>query len=158
MAGTAPVFTFTDLNASAIITLTLLGSGSAQTIPQGTWSLPAKIRIYNNLSASAGVADAVNCVLAAYDTGIVQGGATQPQTVNQWLAVQVLDYNGATTNADAYVVPIWGTVKHAVPVNNGILSGSGANYITVLVQVLIGMSAAGGTINQGLWLEANYNL
>jgi hypothetical protein len=160
MATTPPVIDFRDPTnlANPLASYTLVGTGVGGSIPAGSTSTPYTLRIYNNYAGAAGIADATNCVLAAYDSGSTRGGMTTPAVLGTWLQVEVINYNGVTVGADTQFYAIGGTVKHSVPTNTGTIAGSAANFITVTVQVVIPANASGANINQGLWLECNYNL
>jgi hypothetical protein len=111
-------------------------------------------RIYNNFANSSTVGDAINTVLAVYDSTANQGYATTLPIQQTWLQVSVVDYNGVTTNADAGTYyPIGGTQKHPVTTNSGVISASGPNYLTVNMRLVVpsGAPAQVGTI--GLFLE-----
>ncbi len=99
------------------------------------------------------VADATNCVLTTYDDAVHQGLATTVPTTSKYVQVQVLDYNGGATHADSVFFAIGGSSKHAIPVNSGTLSGTGSNYVTLNVKVVIPASATQGSVGQGLWIE-----
>jgi hypothetical protein len=131
----------------------LAGSGFSGAIPLGTSSTLTTIRIYNNFLATAGIADATNCILASYDDTTHQGTAITGPTINNYLTVEVVDYNGTATGADTLYFPIGGNTKHLIPVNGAVLSGTGANYFTINLIIVAPMSATQGLLSQGLWLE-----
>lgn len=160
MATLSPTIDFRDPTQTGVAlgAVTLTGNGALQSIPTGTVSNVVTVRIYNNYANIAGIADATNCVLAAYDTATIQGSAATVPVLNAWLQVRVLDYNGATTNQDIQFASVGGPLKHVVPVNGAVLSGSGPNYFTVQIQVAVPASATGSVLSQALWLEADFNL
>lgn len=160
MSTTPPILDFRDPSSltSALSSITLIGGGINNSVPNGTTSNPVTLRLYNNHINTSGVADATNCTFAAYDDASTQGSQSLTPTIQAWLQVQVIDYNGIVTNADSQYYAIGGTVKHRVPVNSGTLSGSGANYVTFKLQVVVPANAIGANNTQGLWLESNYNL
>jgi hypothetical protein len=129
------------------------GSGFAGAIPVGTNSGAVTIRLYNNFAAAASIADALNCTLACYDDTVHQGIAINPQTTGLYTQIQVLDYNGVTTGADALYYAIGGQTKHALPTNSGTVSGSGANYVEVSIRISIPANATQGSAGGGLWVE-----
>lgn len=104
--------------------LTLTGGGTGGAIVAGQISTAQLIRIYNNFQNAAGISDAVNCVLSSYDDALHQGLMVTLPVTQQWLQVQVVDYNGAITNADASYFSIGGTTKHILPVNGGVLNAN----------------------------------
>lgn len=152
---TSPVIEWRDpvTPANVLSTLPLSGQGYAGSIPVGTSSSVATVRIYNNYVAASGVVDAYNCVLAVYDDAIHQGTAVTPPTTGLYLQVQVVDYNGVTTGGDTSFFALGGQTKHPIPVNGAVLSGTGANYLTVNVQAVVPSTATQGSITQGVWLE-----
>lgn len=129
------------------------GSGYAGAIPVGTISSQVVVRLYNNFAGASGIADAYNCVLAVYDDPIHQGVGITPATTGKYLQVEVTDYNGVTTGGDTLFYALGAQTKHPMPVNGGILSGSGANYATIVMQVAVPATATQGSITQGVWLE-----
>lgn len=133
------------------------GSGFSGAVPAGTTSGALTVRIYNNFLAVASIADATNCVLAVYDDVVHQGTAVTTPAVALYVQAKVLDYNGVTTGADSAYVGLGGSTKHAVPVNGGVLAGSGSatNYVTVSLQIVVPSTATQGSISQGIWLEYN---
>lgn len=138
---------------TVITSLALTGSGYSGAIPLGTSSSVFTVRLYNNYLVAAGIADATNCILASYDDVTHQGTAITGPTLNDYLTVSVADYNGSTTGADTLYYPIGGNTKHLVPVNNAVLSGTGSNYFTINLILVIPMTATQGLLSQGLWLE-----
>jgi hypothetical protein len=138
---------------TVITSQAMTGSGFSGAIPISTSSSVTQVRIYNNYLAAAGIADATNCILATYDDVTHQGTAITGPTLGDYLAVQVIDYNGVATGADTLYYPIGGATKHLVPVNTAILSGTGANYFTINLQLVIPMTGTQGALSQGLWLE-----
>jgi hypothetical protein len=153
--ATSPVVEWRNVGSpNAVITsLAMTGSGFSGAIPIGTNSSTITARVYNNFAAAGGIADATNCILASYDDTTHQGTAITAATTGLYLGVQVNDYNGTTTGADSLFYAIGGSTKHTVPVNSGLLSGTGANYFTVTFQLSIPASAAQGAVSQGVWLE-----
>lgn len=119
----------------------------------GTNSTPVTVRVYNNFLAAGSIADALSCVLACYDDVIHQGTAVNTPTTGLYVQVEVLDYNGSVTGADSTYYAIGGATKHAIPTNSGTISGSGANYIEVSIQIAIPATATQGSVSQGLWIE-----
>jgi hypothetical protein len=122
----------------------------------GGASIPVTIRIYNNFANTAGIHDAINCVLATYDDIVHQGSAATLPVSQFWLNVQVLDYNGNANGNDAIYTPIGGSTKHAVSINSGIIPGSSTNYIEVNLMVVIPALASSNSVTQGLWLEYSW--
>lgn len=153
-----PVIEFRNATApnAVIASLTLQGTGFNNAIPVGGQSTPVTIRIYNNFANTAGIHDAINCVLASYDDATHQGSAASTPVSQLWLNVQVLDFNGLTGSADTNYVPIGGATKHAVPVNNGTIPGATSNYIEVNLMVVIPATASSNSVTQGLWLEYSW--
>lgn len=160
MTTVPPVIEFRSPSAPGTVlsTLALTGTGAGGTVPPGTVSTAANLRVYNNYAAAANVADAVNCTLASYDTATTAGVATLPPVLGAYLQVAVTDYNGTTTGQDTSSTAIGGSLKHRVPVNSATLPGAAANYCTVSLQLAPPITAAGVVGSQGLWLEYNYNL
>jgi hypothetical protein len=139
---------------SVVGTLALTGSAFSGAIPVGTSSNVVSIRVYNNFAAATGIADALSCVLAAYDDAIHEGQATSTPTSAKYLQVSVTDYNGISTGGDGSIYyAIGGATKHTLPVNGGTLGGGAANYATVNLKVVIPATATQGNIVQGLWIE-----
>lgn len=136
-----------------VSSLALTGSGSLGAIPVGTQSNVVTIRVYNNFAGASSIADALNCVIAAYDDTVHQGTAINAPSTGLYLQVEVTDYNGVTTGGDTLYYAIGGTTKHPLPVNSGTLGGSSANYATVNVIAVIPATATQGAISQGLWIE-----
>lgn len=155
MAQTSPVVEFrTVASPNGVITgQAMSGAGFAGAIPAGTNSTIVSVRIYNNFAGAASIADATGCVLAVYDDAIHQGTAINLPSTGLYVQVQVQDYNGNTTGADSLYFAIGGQTKHALPTNSGTISGNGANYVTVNVQVVVPSNAAQGSVSQGLWIE-----
>lgn len=154
--GYTPVISYNNTTTpyTALSSIQLIGSGYNSSILIGQSSNVFTCRIYNNFGNSATVGNAINCVLAAYDSSANQGYATTLPIQQKWLQVSVQDYNGTTTNADngAYY-PIGGTQKHPVTPNSGIISASGPNYITVNMKLVIPSSAPAQVGTIGLFLE-----
>jgi hypothetical protein len=155
--ASAPVLEWrtTDSSHTVLTALAMSGSGFGGAIPIGTSSVSQTVRVYNNYAAASNIADATNCVIACYDDTIHQGTAITPATSNHYVNVKVLDYNGSTTNADFFAYPIGGTTKHAFAVNGGSIGGSGANYVTVTLTIMIPANATQGSVSQGVWIEYN---
>ena len=153
--ATSPVVEFrSNVTPFAVITSQAMsGSGFSGAIPAGTTSTAATIRIYNNFAAAAGIADATGCVLACYDDTTHQGVGVTTPTTGLYIQVQVTNYNGVTTGADTQFFGIGGQTKHPIPVNSGTISGTGANYVTINVQVVVPSNATQGAVSQGLWIE-----
>ena len=153
--ASSPVLEWRNVGSpNAVITsLAMTGTGFAGAIPIGTTSNTVVARIYNNFSAAASIADATNCIIASYDDTTHQGTAIAPATTGLYLSVEVNDYNGTTTGADTLFYAIGGSTKHSIPVNSGLLSGTGANYCTVTFQLSVPANAAQGAVSQGVWLE-----
>lgn len=130
-----PVIEFRDPNtpSTVLTTIALTGSGTNGAIVSGTASNAATVRVYNDYARSAGIPDAFNCALAAYDDPYVAGGATSQPVIGTWLQVAVMDYDGITTGGDydthgsTVYTPIGGATTHTVPVNGATLAGSLAN-------------------------------
>lgn len=157
--ATAPVIEWRNSTSpfAVITSLALTGSGVSGAVIAGNSSNVATVRIYNNFAAAGGVASADICTLACYDDITHQGQATTEAVVNQEIGVGVINYNGSTSQADpsgAYY-RIGGTTKHLVPTNNFSISGTGSNYITVVLVVLPYVSASAGSRSVGVWLEYN---
>ncbi len=130
------------------------GAGVGGAIPLGTSSNTVTLRLYNNFVGGGGIADAVSCVLASYDTALTQGSSSTPAVTGAYLQVSVVDYNGVTTgNDNAVFYAIGGNTKHPIPVNSGTIGGSSTNYVTLLVKIVVPTSATQGAISQGLWVE-----
>lgn len=142
---TTPFATFTSL--------AFTGSGYNNSIPVGTSSNAITFRIYNNFANAASIDDAHQCVLAVYDDGTHQGTALTPASLGHYVEVKITNYNGSTTDADPDFIGIGGSVKHLLPTNSGAISGSGTNYITVIIQITVPAIATQGAVTQGLWLE-----
>ena len=138
---------------ATISTQAFTGAGFGGAIPVGTTSSPVTVRVYNNFAAAGSIADALNCVLAAYDDVVHQGTGINPSTVGLYTQVEVNDYNGVTTGADTSFFAIGGSTKHAIPTNGGTISGTGANYCTVNIQISVPATATQGSVSQGLWIE-----
>ena len=155
--ATSPVIEWRTAAApnADLTSLALTGSGYNGAVPLGTASAATTVRLYNNFAAASGVADATNCVLAVYDDAVHQGTAITPPSTGLYVQVDVLDYNGATLGADTSYYALGGQVKHAVPVNSGTIAGSGSNYVTLSLQVVIPTGATQGSVSQGIWLEYN---
>lgn len=155
--ATSPVIEWrTVASPNGIVTgIAFTGSGYNGAIPVGTASSMVTVRIYNNFTATAGVADATNCVLSCYDDTVHNGIAVQKATTALYMQVQVADYNGVTTNADSSFYAIGGQTKHAIPTNNGVIAGASANYLTINLQVVVPTGATQGSVSQGVWLEYN---
>ncbi len=141
---------------AVLSSLQLVGTGAGSAIIAGQTSLVSTLRVYNNFAAGGGVGDALNCVLAAYDSITAQGQATGVATAGAWLQVQVQDYNGVTTGQDTQFFAIGGTQKHAVPTNSGTIAGATTNYITLNVKAVVPVGAPTGTQPLALWLEYSY--
>jgi hypothetical protein len=131
----------------------LTGGGFGGAIPVGTSSTIFTARLYNNFAAAAGIADALSCVLAVYDDTTHQGSAVTNVASQHYIQVEVIDYNGVTTNGDTVFYPIGGSTKHPIPVNGGTLGGAVANYCTVNIQAVIPSTASQGSVSVGLWCE-----
>lgn len=140
---------------AVVSSLAFVGTGFGGAIPSGTTSTSQQIRIYNNFTNAASIADATNCTLAVYDDTVHQGLATSTPTTAKYVQVEVNDYNGTTTGQDTVFFPIGGSVKHLIPVNGGTIGGSATNYVTVTIQIAIPSSATQGAIAQGIWVEYN---
>lgn len=155
MSQTSPVVEFRSATTpfGVVSGQAMSGAGFAGAIPAGTNSNLVTLRIYNNFAGAANIADATGCVLACYDDAIHQGTAINPPSLNLYVQVQVQDYNGNATGGDSAFFAIGGQTKHALPTNSGTISGTGANYITLNVQVVVPSNAAQGSVSQGLWLE-----
>lgn len=138
-----------------LASLALPGGGYNGAVPIGTASSTILVRLYNNFLGTAGIADATACVLTIYDDTVHQGTAITPASTGLYIQVQVVDYNGLQTNADTVFYALGGQVKHALPVNLGILGGGAANYATIAIKVVSPANATQGTISQGIWLEYN---
>lgn len=138
---------------STLSSLTFTGTGAGGAIPLGTTSNVQTVRIYNNFAAAASIADALNVFVSSYDDELHQGLATTIPVTQTYMQIQVADYNGVTTNADVSFLSIGGQTRHPVPTNGGTISGTGANYITLNLQVNIPANAATGVITQGVWIE-----
>ena len=154
----SPVITWTTSTTPfpALTSLAFTGAGPGGAIPMGTTSGSQTVRLYNNFAAASSIADATGCVLAIYDDAVHQGIATGVPSLSFFAQVQVLNYNGGITGADALFYPIGGITKHPVPTNGGTISGTGANYVTVSLQIVIPASASvQGLLSQGIWLEYN---
>lgn len=141
---------FAVLTSSAIT-----GSGSGGSIPVGSTSNTLVVRLYNNFAAASGIADALSCVLAVYDDTVHSGVATQASSTGLYVQVEVIDYNGVTTGQDTLYVGIGGSTKHAIPVNTGTIGGTGANYVTINIQVVVPSTSTQGAVSQGIWVEYN---
>jgi hypothetical protein len=154
---TSPVVEFRSSSGGhpVLTSLAFTGTGFGGAIPVGTTSSTQTIRIYNNFAAAGSIADATGCVLAAYDDVIHQGTAVTIPSTGLYVQVEVIDYNGSPTNGDIAWFPIGGQTKHAIPTNSGTISGSGANYVTVTIQIVIPAGTTQGAVSQGLWLEYN---
>ena len=157
--STSPVITWNSNTTpfSTITGLALTGSGSSGAVPMGTTSNVAVVRLYNNFAAAAGIADAINCVLAVYDDATHQGVATTTPATAHYLQVEVANYNGSSTGADTQFYAIGGmSVKHPIPTNSGTIGGTGANYVTINIQMVVPAAApVVGPVSLGLWLEYN---
>lgn len=155
--ATAPVIEWRQVASpnNTIASQAFSGTGFSGAIPAGTNSSSVQVRVYNNFANAASIADATNAVIACYDDTVHQGLATSVPTTGKYAQVQVVDYNGTTTNQDTVYFAIGGLTKHAVPVNNGTLGGASPNYITVNIQIAVPSNATQGAISQGLWLEYN---
>lgn len=140
---------------SVISSQAFSGSGYSGAIPAGTNSNVVQMRVYNNFSNAASIADATNAVLACYDDTVHQGLAQTTPTTSKYVQVEVVDYNGGTTGQDTTYYPIGGSTKHAVPVNSGTIGGASPNYVTVNIQIAVPSNATQGSVSQGLWLEYN---
>jgi len=153
--ATAPVIEWRAATTpfSVLATQALTGGGFGGAIPVGTSSATLTLRLYNNFANTAGVADALSCVLAIYDDTVHQGTAVTAGATGKYIQVQVLDYNGNTTGADASAIAIGGLTKHPLPVNGGTLAGAASNYTTLTVQAVLPANAVQGTLSLGLWLE-----
>lgn len=153
--ATAPTIEWRNSTSpfATISSLALTGSGTGGAIFAGNGSNVATVRVYNNFAAAASIADATSCTLACYDDTTHQGQMTSGII----LLVNVINYNGSTSGADAgspTFFQISGTNnKHPVPTNGGTISGSGSNYITVQVAVFAASTASAGSVSVGLWLE-----
>jgi hypothetical protein len=113
------------------------------------------VRIYNNFSNAASIADATNAVIAVYDDTVHQGAATAVPTTSKYVQVEVNDYNGTTTGQDSTFFPIGGSIKHAIPVNSGTIGGASPNYVSVTIQIAVPSGATQGAVSQGIWCEYN---
>ena len=143
-----------NVSAFPVITsMALTGTGSGGAIPVGTTSSTVTARLYNNFAAAGGIADALNCVLAVYDDTVHDGLALTAATLGQYVQVEVTLYNGSGTGADSVFYAIGGSVKHPIPTNSGTISGTGANYVTIVIQYVVPSTATQGAVSQGLWVE-----
>src|SRR5258707_3455334 len=126
---------------AVVSSLAFVGTGFGGAIPSGTISTSQQVRIYNNFTNAASIADATNCTLAVYDDTVHQGLASTTPTTTKYVQVEVNDYNGTTTNQDVVFFPIGGSSKHLIPVNSGTIGGSGTNYVTLTIQIAIPSNA-----------------
>lgn len=142
---------------AVLTSIALTGTGYQGAIPCGTTSTAVTVRIYNNFLGVGSIADALNCVLAVYDDTVHQGVGINPPTTGLYIQVQVTDYNGNNTGADAQYYAVGGQSKHPISVNAGTIGGAVTNYVSVNVKAVIPSGATQGPVSQGLWVEFNAN-
>lgn len=138
---------------ATLSSIALTGTGFGGAVPVGTSSGVVTVRVYNNFLVAAGIADALNCVVAVYDDPTHQGIAINPSTTGLYTQVQVLNYNNTGLGADTAYFRVGGTTKHAIPTNGGTISGNGSNYVTLNIKVAVPPKAIQGAVSQGIWIE-----
>ena len=137
-----------------ITSVALTGNGVSGAINSNDgFSATSTIRVYNNFSAAGSIADALNCQFASYDDTTHQGSSATYPVANQMLLVQVTNYNGSTSGAGGGATIGGSLAKLPVSTNSGTISGSGSNYVTLTLYVIIPLGMTPGSYSQGLWLE-----
>lgn len=154
--ASAPVISWrsntTPFGVISSVALTGSGTSGAVTANDGL-SNSSVIRVYNNFAAAGSIADALNGQFASYDDTTHQGTSATYPVANQLMILQVLNYNGSTAGVGGGAFVGGSSAKLVSSANSGTLSGTGSNYLTLNVQVVVPLSMTPGAYSQGLWYE-----